>query len=343
MSKQKIAIITGITGQDGAYLAAFLLKKNYQVYGMHRHTSSSNFWRLKTLGILDHKNLVLENFDLLDLSSCVRMLETIKPQEVYNLAAQSFVGISFDQPILTTQINAIGPTNLLEAIRIVNKAIRFYQASTSEMFGQVQKIPQNEATPFYPCSPYGVSKLFAHWLTINYVESYGIYACSGILFNHESPLRGKEFVTRKITRAIADIKSGKDTVLELGNLDAKRDWGHARDFVKGMWAMLQQEKPKSFVLATGQTTSIRDFFKLVVEAANIDIKFSGKGLHECAVDRQTGKVIMRINQQFFRPVEVNTLMGDASLAAQDLGWKPETSLKELANEMLQYDLNHCHG
>ena len=255
----KVAVITGVTGQDGAYLAELLLEKGYTVYGTYRRTSSVNFWRMDEVGVTRHPNLHLIEFDLTDLSTCIRLMQTARPSEVYNLAAQSFVGVSFEQPLTTAEITGLGAVNLLEAIRIVDPTIRFYQASTSEMFGKVQAIPQIETTPFYPRSPYGVAKLYAHWMTINYRESYNLFASSGILFNHESPLRGREFVTRKITDSMAKIKLGKLDVLELGNIDAKRDWGYAKDYVEGMWRMLQADVPDTFVLATNRTETVRDF------------------------------------------------------------------------------------
>jgi len=283
----KKAIVTGVTGQDGAYLAELLLTKGYEVYGTYRRTSSVNFWRIEELGIDKHPNLHLVEYDLTDLSSSIRLLETTEATEVYNLAAQSFVGVSFDQPITTAEITGLGPVNLLEAIRIVNPKVRFYQASTSEMFGKVQAIPQIESTPFYPRSPYGVAKLYAHWMTINYRESYDIFACSGILFNHESPLRGREFVTRKITDAMAKIKLGQLDVLELGNMDAKRDWGYAKEYVEGMWRMLQAEKPDAYVLATNRTETVRDFVTMAAKAAGFELTWEGSGDKEIAKDVAT--------------------------------------------------------
>jgi GDPmannose 4,6-dehydratase len=336
---QKIALVTGITGQDGAYLADFLLnEKNYTVYGTYRRTSSTNFWRLEALGLTNHPNLHLVEYDLTDLGATIRLLEQTKPGEVYNLAAQSFVGVSFAQPVTTAEITGLGPLNILEAIRIVDPTIRFYQASTSEMFGKVQAIPQTESTPFYPRSPYGVAKLFAHWMTINYSESYGIFACSGILFNHESPLRGEEFVTRKITSTLAKIKKGTATVLELGNLDAQRDWGHAREYVVGMWAMLQQEKPETYILATGRTETVRRFLTIAAESAGFELKFEGKNEQEVAIDKKSGKIIAQINPQFYRPAEVDLLIGDANKAKSILGWQATTSIEELAQEMMLADL-----
>jgi len=334
----KTAVITGITGQDGAYLAELLLNKGYKVYGTYRRTSSVNFWRIEELGISQHDNLELVEYDLTDLSASIRLLEMSQAEEVYNLAAQSFVGVSFEQPITTAEITGIGPLNLLEAIRIVNPKIRFYQASTSEMFGEVQEIPQKETTPFYPRSPYGVAKLYAHWISINYRESYDIFATSGILFNHESPLRGKEFVTRKITDSVAKIKLGKQEVLELGNMDAKRDWGFAKDYVDGMYLMLQADEPDTFVLATNRTETVRDFVSLSCKAAGVNILWQGEGINEKGVDEATGNIIVSINPKFYRPAEVELLIGDASKAEKVLGWKPETSLEDLAQMMVEADL-----
>mgnify|MGYP000872560229 FL=1 len=281
----KTALITGITGQDGAYLAELLLEKGYNVFGAYRRTSALNFWRIEELGIAGNPHLHLVEYDLTDLGSSIRILEKTKPDEVYNLAAQSFVGVSFEQPETTAQITGLGALRLLEAIRTVNPAIRYYQASTSEMFGKVQTIPQTEETPFYPRSPYGVAKLYAHWITLNYRESYNIYACSGILFNHESPLRGIEFVTRKITDAFAKMTLGKQQYVELGNLDAKRDWGYAKEYVEGMWRMLQGNEPDTYVLATGRTERIRDFVQMTAKAVNMDIEWCGSGTDEYGVDR----------------------------------------------------------
>lgn len=332
------AIITGITGQDGAYLAELLLQKGYTVYGTFRRTSSVNFWRIEELGIDKHPNLHLVEYDLTDLSSSIRLLESTGATEVYNLAAQSFVGVSFEQPLTTLDITGAGAVNLLEAIRIVNPKVRFYQASTSEMFGQVQAIPQLETTPFYPRSPYGVAKLYAHWMTINYRESYDIFGCSGILFNHESPLRGREFVTRKITDSVAKIKLGQLDVLELGNIDAKRDWGFAKEYVEGMWRMLQADKPDVFVLATNRTETVRDFVTLAFKAADIELQWSGSGEQEQAIDAATGKVVMRVNPKFYRPAEVDLLIGNPQKAKDLLGWEPKTSLEELCQMMVQADL-----
>ncbi len=332
------AIITGITGQDGAYLAELLLSKGYTVYGTYRRTSTVNFWRIEELGIQNHPKLNLAEHDLTDLASSIRLLQSSGAKEIYNLAAQSFVGVSFDQPFTTAEITGLGALNLLEAIRIVDTSIRFYQASTSEMFGKVQAIPQVESTPFYPRSPYGVAKLYAHWMTINYRESYGIFGCSGILFNHESPLRAREFVTRKITDTVAKIKLGKLDCLELGNIDAKRDWGYAKEYVEGMWRMLQADEPDTFVLATNRTETVRDFVRMAFKAVDVSVEFSGKDEQEVAVDTATGKTVMRIDPQYYRPAEVELLIGDASKAAEILGWKPQTSLEELCRMMVEADL-----
>ena len=334
----KKAIITGVTGQDGAYLAELLLSKGYEVYGTYRRTSSVNFWRLEEVGVRDHANLHLVEYDLTDLSSSIRLLQETGAKEVYNLAAQSFVGVSFDQPITTAEITGIGALHLLEAIRIVDSTIRFYQASTSEMFGKVQAVPQVETTPFYPRSPYGVAKLYAHWMTINYRESFGIFGCSGILFNHESPLRGREFVTRKITDAVAKIKLGKLDCLQLGNIDAKRDWGFAKEYVEGMWRMLQHDEPDTFVLATNRTETVRDFVSMAFKAVDVELEFTGKDEQEIAVDTATGTTVMRIDRQYYRPAEVDLLIGDPAKAAEMLGWEPQTSLEELCRIMVEADL-----
>ncbi|AIO31257.1 GDP-mannose 4,6-dehydratase [Burkholderia pseudomultivorans] len=334
----KTSIITGITGQDGAYLAQILLEKGYTVYGTYRRTSSVNFWRIEELGIAKHPNLHLVEYDLTDLSASIRLLETTGATEVYNLAAQSFVGVSFDQPVTTAEITGIGPLNLLEAIRIVNPKIRFYQASTSEMFGKVQAIPQIESTPFYPRSPYGVAKLYAHWITVNYRESYDIFGCSGILFNHESPLRGREFVTRKITDSVAKIKLGQLDVLELGNMDAKRDWGFAKEYVEGMWRMLQADEPDTYVLATNRTETVRDFVRMAFKATGVDLEFKGSDEQEIGVDVATGKTLVKINPKFYRPAEVDLLIGNPEKAKQKLGWEPNTTLEQLCAMMVEADL-----
>ncbi|WP_315077653.1 GDP-mannose 4,6-dehydratase [Acinetobacter guillouiae] len=335
----KTAVITGITGQDGAYLAELLLSKGYIVYGTYRRTSSVNFWRIEELGVKINNNFHLIEYDLTDLSASIRLLQKTGATEVYNLAAQSFVGVSFEQPITTAEITGVGVVNLLEAIRIVNPQIRFYQASTSEMFGKVQEIPQKEDTPFYPRSPYGIAKLYAHWMTINYRETYGIFATSGILFNHESPLRGREFVTRKITDSIAKIKLGKLDVLELGNLDAKRDWGFAKEYVEGMWRMLQADEPDTFVLATNRMETVRDFVTMAFKAAGITVAYQGTDINEIAIDLVTGKTVMKINPKFYRPAEVELLIGDATYAKNKLGWVPKTNLEELCNMMVEADLH----
>lgn len=334
----KSAVVTGITGQDGAYLAELLLSKGYDVHGAYRRTSSVNFWRMEELGVLDHPNLHLIEHDLTDLASSIRLLEKSGAQEVYNLAAQSFVGVSFDQPITTANITGIGALNLLEAIRIVDNSTRFYQASTSEMFGLVQAIPQTETTPFYPRSPYGVAKLYAHWITVNYRESYDIFGSSGILFNHESPLRGREFVTRKITDGVAKIKLGQLDCLSLGNLDAKRDWGFAKEYVDGMWRMLQAHEPDTYVLATNRTETVRDFVRMAFKAAEIEVEFSGQNEQEIAIDTASGKRVVEVDRQFYRPAEVDLLIGDPAKAKEKLGWEPTTSLEELCRMMVEADL-----
>ena len=332
------AVVTGITGQDGAYLTSLLLEKGYKVFGTFRRTSSVNFWRLEDVGALNHPNLHLVEFDLTDLGNIIRLLRLAQPTEVYNLAAQSFVGVSFEQPVTTGEITGIGAVNLLEAIRIVGPHIRFYQASTSEMFGKVQAIPQSETTSFYPRSPYGVAKLYAHWMTINYRESYGIFGSSGILFNHESPLRGREFVTRKITDSLAKIRLGKLDILELGNMDAKRDWGYAKEYVDGMWRMLQAEKPDTYVLATNRTETVRDFVSMAANASGYDLVWHGSAEQEVGVDKKTGKTLVRVNPKFYRPAEVELLVGDATKAKTDLGWKPITTLEQLCLMMVEADI-----
>lgn len=334
----KKAIVTGITGQDGAYLAELLLNKGYKVFGTYRRTSSVNFWRMEELGIPNHPNLELVEYDLTDQAASIHLVNRIQPDEIYNLAAQSFVGVSFDQPLATAHITGLGAAHLLEAIRIVNPKIRFYQASTSEMFGLVQQVPQTESTPFYPRSPYGVAKLYAHWLTVNYRESYDIFGSSGILFNHESPLRGREFVTRKITDSVAKISLGQLDCLELGNIDAKRDWGFAKEYVEGMYLMLQADEPDTFVLATNRTETVRDFVQLAFKAANINVEFKGHAENETAVDIATGKTVMRVNPKFYRPAEVDLLIGNPAHATEKLGWKPETTLEQLCSMMVEADL-----
>jgi len=347
----KKALITGITGQDGAYLAQLLLDKNYTVYGTYRRTSSVNFWRIEELGIQNHPNLHLVEYDLTDLGSNISLVQKVQPDEIYNLAAQSFVGVSFDQPTTTAQITGIGALNLLEAIRLVNPKIRFYQASTSEMFGKVQAIPQMEDTPFYPRSPYGVAKLYAHWMTVNYRESYGIFGSSGILFNHESPLRGREFVTRKITDSVAKIKLGKLDCMELGNIDAKRDWGFAKEYVEGMWRMLQADEPDTFVLATNRTETVRDFVRMAFKGAGIIVDFNGAAEGETAVvaaltpdlsqgeeGLKVGQTVMRVNPKFYRPAEVELLIGNPAKVKTKLDWEPKTTLEQLCQMMVEADL-----
>ena len=314
---KKRAVITGITGQDGSYLAEFLWEKDYEVFGLIRRSSTVNFERISHL----QDKVELISGDLLDQKSLVTALQTSKPHEVYNLGAQSFVPASWEQPMLTGEITGLGVTRMLEAIRTTDEKIRFYQASTSELFGKAQETPQSETTPFYPRSPYGVSKLYAHWITINYRESFDMFACAGILFNHESPRRGLEFVTRKITHAVARIKHGKDEELRLGNLDARRDWGFAGDFVQAMWLMLQQDKPDDFVIATGETRTIREFCQVAFDRAGLDWE----------------KYVV-IDERFFRPAEVNILLGDAAKASETLGWKPETSFEKMVQLMVDHDL-----
>lgn len=334
----KKAIITGITGQDGAYLAQLLLDKGYKVYGTYRRSSSMNFWRIEELGISNHENLQLIEYDLNDQSSNIRMIEKIQPDEFYNLAAQSFVGVSFDQPIYTAQTTGLGALHILEAIRIVNPKIKFYQASTSEMFGKVQEVPQTENTPFYPRSPYGFSKLFAHWATINYRESYDVFGVSGILFNHESPFRGREFVTRKITDSVAKIYLGKQEKIELGNLNAQRDWGYAKEYVEGMYKMLQYKTPETFVLATNQTQSVRDFVELSFKNIDIQIEWKGKDENEKGYCSTSGKLLVEVNPVFYRPAEVELLIGDASKAKELLNWEPKTTLASLCADMVETDI-----
>ena len=334
----KKALITGITGQDGAYLAALLLQKGYEVYGAYRRTSNVDFWRLGFLGVRNHDRLRLVELDVTDLASCIRVVEVAQPSELYNLAAQSFVGVSFTQPIATGEISGLGAVNLLEAIRIVDRGIRFYQASTSEMFGLVQETPQRETTPFYPRSPYAAAKLYAHWMTVNYRESYGMFASSGILFNHESPLRGIEFVTRKITNAVASIFAGSQSLLELGNLDARRDWGFAGDFVEGIYRVLQADRPDTYVLATGKTWTVRHFVELCFLHVGTKLAWSGTGAEEYATCQKTGRVLVRVSPKFYRPAEVDLLIGDASKAFGELGWLPNMTLDQLVRTMVDAEL-----
>jgi GDPmannose 4,6-dehydratase len=332
------SVITGITGQDGAYLTQQLLERGHKVCGTFRRTSSVNFWRLKELGVLDHPNLKLLEFDLIDTGACLRLLEKSRPEYVYNLAAQSFVGVSFQQPIATAQITGIGPLHLLEAIRHVNTKIKFYQASTSELYGRAQTMPQNEDTPFHPRSPYAIAKLFAHWTTVNYRESYGIFASTGILFNHESPLRGREFVTRKITNAAACIYLGKQDRLEIGNLDARRDWGFAKEYTDGMTSIMNFNEAGTFVLGTGRNASVRDFVEMSFAAIGIELAWRGSGVDEEGFCKRTGKVFIKVNPVHFRPAEVDALVADPSRARQLLGWEARTSLDELCRIMVEADI-----
>jgi GDPmannose 4,6-dehydratase len=334
----KRAVITGVLGQDGAYLARLLLNKGYRVYGTYRRTSSFSTWRLDELGIRNHPNLTLSASDITDQGSCLRIIELAQPQEVYNLAAQSFVAASFDQPAVTAQIDGLGALNLLEAIRTIDRSIRFYQASSAEMFGLVQSIPQSESTQFYPRSPYAVAKLYAHWMAINYRESYDIFTSCGIMFNHESPMRGIEFVTRKITDAVARIACGQSVVLELGNLDAVRDWGYAEEYVEGMWRALQAEAPDTFVFATGCARSVRDFAAMAFESAGIEIAWQGKAAEERAIAVATQQPVVRVSTEYYRPAEVELLVGDFSRAERQLGWRPRMSLRELCTLMVEADI-----
>ena len=335
----KTALITGITGQDGAYLAKFLIDKGYKVVGAMRRTASLNLARLAALGIDDEITYV--NFDVNELSNIMRVLEQVQPDEIYNLAAQSFVQASFEQPLYTAQTSGVGTMRLLEAMRTLGSQAKFYQASTSEMFGRVQQTPQDENTPFYPRSPYGVAKLFAHWSVVNYREAYGLHACSGILFNHESPLRGMEFVTRKITSQLAKIIVEQEGVLELGNLEAQRDWGYAPDYVEAMWLMLQQEKAEDFVVATGATHSVRSFVEMACQTLGLEIEWQGEGVDETAIDKKTNRTIIRINPDFYRPAEVDLLVGDSSKATQKLGWRPTTDFTQLVAIMAETDLRRA--
>ena len=342
----KKALITGITGQDGAYLAELLLEKGYEVHGIKRRTSLFNTDRIDHLYQDPHEKnpkLVLHHGDLTDSSSLIRIIKEVQPDEVYNLAAQSHVAVSFEEPEYTANSDALGALRILEAIRILGleKKTKYYQASTSELFGEVQETPQNEKTPFHPRSPYAVAKLYAHWITINYREAYGIYACNGILFNHESPIRGETFVTRKITRALARIKLGLQDSLFLGNMDAKRDWGHAKDYVEMQWLMLQQDKPEDFTISTGVQYTVRDFVNIAAKELDIELKWDGRGVNETGVDINTGKTIVRVDSRYFRPTEVETLLGDSTKAREQLGWTPKISFEELVKEMVIHDLNEA--
>ena len=339
----KTALISGITGQDGAYLAEFLLGKGYVVHGIKRRSSLFNTDRIDHLYQDPHEknvHLKLHYGDLTDSTNLIRIIQEVQPHEIYNLAAQSHVAVSFETPEYTANADAIGTLRMLEAIRILGleTKTRFYQASTSEMFGQVQEIPQRETTPFYPRSPYGAAKVYAHWITVNYREAYGLFACSGILFNHESPLRGETFVSRKITRALTRMSIELQDTLHLGNLDAKRDWGHARDYVRAQWLMLQQPTPDDYVIATGKQFSVRDFVALTGQHLGMDIEWRGKGLEEVGVDRNTGRTVVRVDPRYFRPTEVETLLGDATKAFKALGWKAEITFEQLVAEMVETDL-----
>nr|WP_207162387.1 GDP-mannose 4,6-dehydratase [Thiocapsa imhoffii] len=342
----KKALITGITGQDGSYLAELLLSKGYQVHGIKRRTSLFNTDRIDHLYQDPHtrdRNFILHHGDMTDSSSLVRIMQQVQPDELYNLAAQSHVAVSFEEPEYTANSDAIGTLRLLEAIRILGleRKTRFYQASTSELFGKVQEVPQRETTPFYPRSPYAVAKLYAYWITVNYREAYGIYACNGILFNHESPKRGETFVTRKITRGLARIKLGLQERIYLGNLDARRDWGHARDYVRMQWLMLQQETPEDYVIATGHQYSVREFVEAAAAEVGITIRWEGSGLEEQGFDAATGDSIIAVDERYFRPTEVETLLGDATKAREQLGWSPEISFETLVSEMMSEDLSQA--
>ena len=342
----KTALITGVTGQDGAYLAEFLLTKGYAVHGIKRRSSLFNTDRIDHLYLDPHEqnfNFALHYGDLTDATSLIRIIAEVQPDEIYNLAAQSHVAVSFEEPEYTANADALGALRILEAIRILNleKKTKFYQASTSELYGLVQEVPQKETTPFYPRSPYAVAKLYAYWITVNYREAYGMYACNGILFNHESPLRGETFVTRKITRALARIHLGQQQRLYLGNLDAKRDWGHARDYVQMQWLMLQQDKPEDYVIATGEQHSVREFVEIAAGELGIRIRWEGKDADEQGFDEATGKCIVAIDPRYYRPTEVATLLGDPSKAKQKLGWTPTTTFRQLVTEMMSEDLKQA--
>lgn len=344
--KSKVALITGITGQDGAYLAELLLKKGYEVHGIKRRASLFNTQRIDHLYRDPHdiaRKLILHYGDLSDSTNLIRIMQEVRPDEVYNLAAQSHVKVSFESPEYTADVDALGTLRLLEAIRILGleKHSRFYQASTSELFGKVVETPQTEKTPFYPRSPYAVAKLYAYWITVNYREAYGMYACNGILFNHESPLRGETFVTRKITRAMARIKLGLQDCLYLGNLSALRDWGHAKDYVEMQWLMLQQDAPDDFVIATGRQYSVRDFVRMTADELGIAVRFEGEGADEKGIDAETGKVIVAVDPRYFRPTEVETLLGDPTKAREKLGWQPRITLEQMVVEMVRADLREA--
>lgn len=340
---KKVALITGVTGQDGAYLAEFLLNKGYEVHGLKRRSSLFNTARIEHIYQDPHEkdvNFYLHYGDLTDSTNLIRIIQEIQPDEIYNLAAQSHVKVSFETPEYTANADGLGTLRLLEAIRILGltKQTKFYQASTSELYGNVQQIPQTEKTPFYPRSPYAAAKLYSYWITVNYREAYNIFGCNGILFNHESPLRGETFVTRKITRAVARIKLGLQKKIYLGNLGAKRDWGHAADYVEAMWLILQQEKPDDYVIATGETHSVREFLQQAFFDVGIEIKYQGEGLEEKGIDKETGKILIEVDPRYFRPTEVDILLGDSTKAKQKLGWKPKVSFRELVKKMVEADL-----
>ena len=342
----KRALITGITGQDGAYLADFLLKKGYEVHGIKRRASSFNTARVDHLYRDPHEQdvrFMMHYGDLTDSTNLIRIIQEIQPDEVYNLGAQSHVKVSFETPEYTANVDGLGTLRILEAIRILKmeEKTRFYQASTSELFGKVQEIPQKETTPFYPRSPYGVAKLYAYWITVNYREAYGMYACNGILFNHESPVRGETFVTRKITRALARIKTGLQDTLYLGNLDARRDWGHARDFVEMQWLMLQQDEPEDYVIATGIQYSVRELIEIAAQQLSISIRWEGEGIDEKGIEEKTGQIIVAVDPGYYRPTEVNELLGDAGKAREKLGWVPGTSFEEMIAEMIEADMEEA--
>ena len=339
----KTALVTGITGQDGAYLAEFLIEQGYEVHGIKRRSSSFNTARIDHLYQDPHEpdcNFFLHHGEMTDSTNLIRKVQEIQPDEIYNLAAQSHVKVSFENPEFTADTDALGTLRLLEAIRLLGmtKKTRFYQASTSELFGMVQEVPQKETTPFYPRSPYAVAKLYSYWITVNYREAYNMFATNGILFNHESPIRGETFVTRKITRAAARISLGLQNKLYIGNLDSKRDWGHAKDYVKGMWKMLQVDEPEDFVLATGKTTKVREFIALAFEEVGIGLEWKGQGINEIGVDKTTQRTIIEVDPNYFRPTEVEMLIGDATKARQKLGWEPKHSLHDLVKDMIQSDL-----
>ena len=342
----KVALITGVTGQDGAFLAEFLLKKGYIVHGVKRRASLFNTDRIDHLyqdPHVEHRNFVLHYGDLTDSTNLIRIIQEVKPDEIYNLAAMSHVAVSFDTPEYTANADGLGTLRILEALRILGmeKKTRFYQASTSELYGKVQETPQTETTPFYPRSPYGVAKLYGYWIVINYRESYGMFACNGILFNHESPIRGETFVTRKITRAVARMALGLQECLYLGNLSALRDWGHARDYVEAQWLMLQQDEPEDYVIATGEHYSVREFIEIAARQLGLSIRWEGEGVDETGIDEQTGQIVVAVDPRYFRPTEVQDLLGDAGKARKKLGWKPRTTFEQLVAEMIEADIKEA--